>query len=108
METERRILRSTSILFTARFVAQLANFGFVILFARVYGPAVFGEYTFALSLGAVLAIFVSMGTNGLLLRRASSDPSEWQPMAGLIFPGQIFVAATTWLVPNRAHLADLG
>ena len=33
METERRILRSTSILFAARFVAQLANFGFVILFA---------------------------------------------------------------------------
>jgi O-antigen/teichoic acid export membrane protein len=98
METERRILRSTSILFTARFVAQLANFGFVILFARVYGPAVFGEYTFALSLGAVLAIFVSMGTNGLLLRKASSDPMEWKPMAGLIFPGQMFLAATTWLV----------
>ena len=98
METERRVLRSTSILFAARFVAQLANFGFVILFARVYGPEFFGEYTFALSLGAVLAIFVSMGTNGLLLRRASSDPAEWQPAAGLIFPGQVFLAATTWLV----------
>ena len=98
METERRILRSTSILFGARFLSQLANFGFVILFARAYGPALFGEYTFALSLGSVLAIFVSMGTNGWLLRRASRDPSEWRPMVGLIFPGQLLLAATTWLV----------
>jgi O-antigen/teichoic acid export membrane protein len=98
METERRILRSTSILFAARFVSQLANFGFVILFARAYGPALFGEYTFALSLGSILAIFVSMGTNGWLLRSASRNPSEWQPMAGLLFPGQVLLAAVTWLV----------
>lgn len=102
METERRILRSTSILFAARFVAQLANFGFVILFARVYGPALFGEYTFALSLGAVLAIVVSMGTNGLLLRRTSRDPSEWQPLVGIVFPGQLFLATVTWLVAIAA------
>ena len=98
METERRILRSTSILFAARFAAQLANFGFVILFARVYGPALFGEYTFALSLGSVLAIFVSLGTNGLLLRRASRDPAEWQSLVGIILPGQVLLAAATWLI----------
>jgi O-antigen/teichoic acid export membrane protein len=102
METERRILRSTSILFAARFIAQLANFGFVILFARVFGPALFGEYTFALSLGAVLAIFVSMGTNGLLLRRASRDPSEWQPLASVVFPAQLSLAVATWLIAIAA------
>ena len=98
METERRILRSTSILFTANMVSQLANFGFVILFARAYSPALFGEYSFALSLGSVLALFVGLGTNGLLLRICSRDPSQWQSHAGLLLPWQLLLAMTTWLV----------
>ena len=78
MEIERRILRSTSIILSAGLVSQLANFAFVVYFARAYSPEVFGEYSFALSLGSLSAIFVSLGTNRLLLRKCSEEPGEWK------------------------------
>ena len=98
MKAERRILRSTSILFGAQAVSQLANFMFVILLARAFGPPLLGEYSFALSLGSILAVLVSLGTNGLLLRRCSRDPTQWLPHVGFMLPAHLSLAATVWLV----------
>jgi len=98
VEIERRILRSTTILLGASLVSQLANFAFIVHIARVYGPGTFGEYSFALSLGALLAIFVSLGTNGLLLRKCSQEPGEWRVQVGIQFPAQMLLAIAIWLV----------
>jgi len=98
VETERRILKSSTILLGASLVSQLANFAFVIHIARIFGPGTFGEYSFALSLGAFLAIFVSLGTNELLLRKCSQEPSEWRIQVGILFPAQLLLAIAIWLI----------
>lgn len=92
MEIERRILKNTSVLLGASFVSQLANFGFVIHIARAYGPNLFGEYSFALSLGSLLSVLVGLGTNKLLIRKCSQNPELWQSQAGLLFPVQTALA----------------
>ena len=97
MEIERRILRSTTILLSASLVSQLANFAFVVYFARAYSPEIFGEYSFALSLGSLFAIFVSLGTNGLLLRKCSQEPGEWRNQVGILLPTQMLLAIAMWL-----------
>lgn len=98
METERRILKSTTILFSASLIAQLANFVFVVYLARAYDPVVLGEYAFALSLGALLGIFVSLGTNRLLLRKWAEDPGGWQAEVGLLLPAHIVLATLLGVV----------
>ncbi len=98
MEVERRILRSTTILLSAGLASQVANFVFVIYFARAYSPDIFGGYSFALSLGSLLSILVSLGTNGLLLRKCSQAPGEWRHQVGILFPAQMSLAIATWLV----------
>lgn len=98
MEVERRILRSTSIILSASLVSQLANFIFVVYFARAYSPEFFGEYSFALSLGSLSAIFVSLGTNRLLLRKCSQEPGEWKKNVQFLFPAQLSLAFAIWLI----------
>lgn len=93
MDVERRILRSASILFTAGALSQLTNFAFVTIFARQYGPVVFGEYSFALSLGAMLSIGVSLGANRWLLRQCSARPDCWAEHVGVLLPAQLAIAA---------------
>lgn len=108
MDAERRILKSTAILFAASIASQLANFLFVLMLARVFGPQIFGEYVFALSLGILLAVFVSCGTNQLLLRRSSSDPTEWRANAGALFPTQVILVGTTWVgVLTASHVVGV-
>lgn len=98
MEIERRILRSTSIILSASLVSQLANFAFVVYFARAYSPEFFGEYSFALSLGSLSAIFVSLGTNGLLLRKCSQEPGEWRKHVEFLIPAQLSLVFAIWLI----------
>lgn len=92
MDVERRILRSASILFFAGALSQLTNFAFVTIVARQYGPVVFGEYSFALSLGAMLSIGVSLGANRWLMRECSARPDCWAEHAGVLLPAQCAIA----------------
>lgn len=42
MSIDRRILENTTILATSQVVAQLTDFGFVIVFARTFGASLLG------------------------------------------------------------------
>jgi O-antigen/teichoic acid export membrane protein len=96
VEIERRIFVNASLLTASGLVSQLANFGFVVYLARACEPAVFGEYSFALSLGALMAIAVSFGTGGLLFREISLNPGLCRHMTGVLFPAQAILAALVW------------
>jgi PST family polysaccharide transporter len=71
METEHRILRNTAMLAGGHILAQLANFGFVIYFARTFGAETFGAYSVAMAVGGLLSGFVSFGTATLATKAIS-------------------------------------
>jgi O-antigen/teichoic acid export membrane protein len=96
VEIERRIITNASVLAVSGLVSQLANFGFVVYLARAFEPAVFGEYSFALSLGALMAIAVGFGTRGLLFREISLNPEICRHMIGVLLPAQATLAVLIW------------
>ena len=62
------ILRSLAAQWGATIYVGVVPFALSVLIARQTGPANFGEYSFALSLGAVLAIFIDGGMRNLIMR----------------------------------------
>ena len=76
MHVERRVLINTAVLGTGEVVGQLANFAFVVLLARTYGVEIFGWYSFAMALGAVLSVFVSVGGTGYVTRELAREPVQ--------------------------------
>lgn len=89
MEIERKILSNTLLLATGQLVAQLANFGFVVLLARSFGASTLGLYSLAMAIGALSGIFVSFGTNSLARKEIARDPRTDRDVIGKIFPLQI-------------------
>ena len=109
MAINRRILENTSILAGSQAVAQLANFGFVVVFARTFGADILGEYSSALSLGAIIAVFTSLGSRQLIVRAASQDLGQWNVLYGILLPVQLLtstiavalIAVGMWLLGTR-------
>jgi len=98
MEVERKILGNTLLLAAGQFVAQLANFGFVILFARSFGASALGVYSLAMAIGALSSIFVSFGTNSLALKEISRDLQTDREVIGRYLPLQILAGVAVWSV----------
>lgn len=88
MTTEHRILLNTLALAGGHGVAQLANLAFVVWFARAFGPDTFGAYSFAMAVGAVLATFVSFGTNSLATKEVARDRGSDRELIGHLMPMQ--------------------
>jgi O-antigen/teichoic acid export membrane protein len=95
---DKRILENASILTVSHIAAQLANFGFVIVFARTFGASLLGEYSFALSLGGILAVITSLGSRQLILRSASEDPRQWNTLIGILLPVQLLLSLLAWVL----------
>lgn len=70
---ERRVFLNTVVLGAGETVGQIANFAFVVLLARRYGVEVFGWYSFAMALGAVLSVFVGLGGTPYVTRELARD-----------------------------------
>ena len=62
------ILRSLTAQWVATVFVGMVSFAVSIFIARQTGPTNFGEYSFALSVGAVLVIFIDGGMRKLLMR----------------------------------------
>jgi O-antigen/teichoic acid export membrane protein len=62
------ILRSLAVQLGATIYVGIVSFALSVFIARQTGPANFGEYSVALSIGAVLAIFIDGGMRSLLMR----------------------------------------
>ena len=96
MEVERKIFGNTLLLFAGQIVAQVTNFGFVILLARSFGAQTLGVYSFAMAIGALLSIFVNFGTNSLAIKEISREPDADRDLIGRIFPLQLVAGITFW------------
>ena len=95
---ERRVFINTAVLGVGEAVGQLANFAFVVVLARRYGVEVFGWYSFAMALGAVLALFVSLGGVGYVTRELARDAVGAQAIFDTLRPLQMASGLIVWLV----------
>lgn len=89
METERRIFRNTFVLTLGNGAGQLLNFALVVYLARAFGADTLGEFSFAVALGTLLSVFVSLGTNALALREIAHDPAVEGEIIGTLIPFQV-------------------
>ena len=96
MEVERKIFGNTLLLATGQVIAQLANFGFVVLFARTFGASTLGSYSLAMAIGGLACSFVSFGTNSLTLREISREPDADRDIIGSVLPLQLLSGITIW------------
>jgi O-antigen/teichoic acid export membrane protein len=98
MSNERRILVNTAVLSVSETASQLANFVLVIAFARTFGAKTLGHYSVAMAVGAVAAVFVSFGTQGMLIREFGRDSTHAPATLGVLMPIQALLAVIAWLI----------
>lgn len=90
------VLRSLAAQWGATIYVGVVSFAVSIFMARQTGPANFGEYSVALSVGAVLAIFIDGGMRNLLIRertRSSSHLAHLSDRLPAIALGQALIVA---------------
>jgi O-antigen/teichoic acid export membrane protein len=87
-----------AILGSGTFVAQFANFVFVILIARAFGPDLLGLYSLSMAISALAAVFVSFGTVPMLVRDVGRDPAQGGRTLRALFPAQLALSAGAWTV----------
>lgn len=90
------ILRSLAAQWGATIYVGVVSFALSVFIARQTGPANFGEYSVALSVGAVLAIFIDGGMRNLLMRervRASSHLAHLSDRLPAIALGHALIVA---------------
>ncbi len=108
MRDERRILLNTTVLGAAQGLGQLANFILVVSFARNFGTAALAYYSVAMAVGAVAALFVSLGTRGLLVREISRNPECARDWIGVLLPVELMLGCAAWIVACVASVVLIG
>jgi O-antigen/teichoic acid export membrane protein len=108
MHNERHILANTAILGAGETVGQLANFILVVSFARSFGSGTLGHYSVSMAVGAIAALFVSMGTHGLLIREISRNPASGRDFLGVLMPAQMVLASVAWLTACGVSVLLIG
>lgn len=88
MQVERKILANTTFLGGGEAVGQAASFLFILLFARRFGPDVLGQYSVAMAIGAIAAVFVTLGVHELLIRDISRQPEQARSLIGAMLPAE--------------------
>lgn len=78
------ILRSLAAQWGATIYVGVVSFALSVFIARQTGPANFGEYSVALSVGAVLAIFIDGGMRSLLMRERTHASSHLAHLSDLL------------------------
>jgi PST family polysaccharide transporter len=97
MKVERRVFGNVAILGTGELIAQFANFAFVVLIARAFGPELLGHYSLFMAVSAVVAVFVSFGTMQLHIRNIGRDPDHGAQLLRALFPVQLVLAVVAWV-----------
>ena len=98
MSNERRILVNTVVLSASEAASQLANFVLMIAFARTFGAKTLGHYSVAMAVGAVGAVFVSFGTQSMLIREFGRDSTCAPATLGALIPMQALLAVIAWII----------
>jgi O-antigen/teichoic acid export membrane protein len=107
-KTEHRILLNASALSVAEGLGQLANFVFVISFARTFGATQMAYYSVAMAAGAIAALFMTLGTQNLLVREFSRDPTRVPVWLGVLLPVQGLLGLLVWLVATAITVLLVG
>jgi O-antigen/teichoic acid export membrane protein len=107
-KTERRILLNASALSVAEGIGQLANFVFVISFARTFGATQMAYYSVAMASGSIAALFMTLGTPNLLVREFSRDLTRVTACLGVLLPVQGLLALLAWLVATAITVLLVG
>lgn len=76
------ILKALAAQWGATIYVGVVSFALSVFIARQTGPANFGEYSVALSVGAVLAIFIDGGMRNLLMRERTRPSSHLAHLSG--------------------------
>ena len=97
MEVEKRIFRNTFVMTVGQGAVQLVNLCFVIYFARVFGAGTLGNYSFAMAIGALCSIFISLGTHSLAIKSISRNKEDEKRIIGSLIPFEILTGLTIFL-----------
>jgi O-antigen/teichoic acid export membrane protein len=108
MRNERRILVNTGAFALGEAVGQLANFAFLALFARLFGAAMLAQYSIGMSVGALLALFVDLGSVGLVTRESARRRGHARMLIGTLLPLQLPLALLLWGIGILVGAALLG
>jgi O-antigen/teichoic acid export membrane protein len=108
VHNERRILLNTTVLSASEGLGQLANLVLIVSFARTFGARVMGYYSVGMSVGALAAIFVSLGIQGLLVREISQNPGCARDRLGVLFPVQLLLAPLAWAIACLVSVVLIG
>lgn len=108
MHDERRILANTVLLGGGEIVGQLTNFVVVVGLARAFGADIFGHYSVSMAVGALAALLVGLGTQPLLIREISREPSLASSLLGIVVPIQLALGAAAWVLACLLSLALIG
>lgn len=101
----RRELVNMSWLVIDRLLRILGNFAIGIAAARLLGPADFGAFSYTQTVAAFLALFVTLGFNGVVVKRLVDRPEEAATTLGSAVVGQ---AAATIVVIVATLAVALG
>lgn len=104
----RRILVNASALSVAEGLGQLANFVFVISFARTFGATQMACYSVAMAAGAIAALLMTLGTPALLVREFSRDRTRISEWLGVLLPVQGVLALLAWLAATAITVLLVG
>ncbi|MBD3160633.1 MAG: oligosaccharide flippase family protein, partial [Candidatus Latescibacteria bacterium] len=72
-DAPRRVLRNTTWLLFGEVASRLLAAGYQVLLARYLGTALFGEFTLAMALAAILGIVSDLGLTSLTVREVSRN-----------------------------------
>jgi len=78
MSKRASIAKNTTSLFVSRVMGSLTTVVLVAIIARTLGTEGFGRYTFALSVGAILAVTVDFGLSFLIPREVARRDSRFE------------------------------
>ena len=79
------IFKNTLVLGIGKAIGDLGLILFLIYFSRSFGQDALGQYAFAMAIGGLVSIFVSLGLNAYTIRAISKDKRRGPEMVGQIF-----------------------
>ena len=79
------IFKNTLVLGLGKAIGDLGTILFLIYFSRSFGQDALGQYAFAMAIGGLVSIFVSLGLNAYTIRAISKDKRRGPEMVGQIF-----------------------
>jgi O-antigen/teichoic acid export membrane protein len=90
------VFKNTLVLGVGKAIGDIGIILFLIYFSRSFGQDALGQYAFAMAIGGLTSIFVSLGLNSYSIRAISKDKRRGPEMVGQIFVLRTICALFCW------------